>query len=115
MRRRNRYRDARDARQYGAKPEHCRYEHGEPARQRHARRLDTAVSLLPEIAEWCNANGWSLALRNHSHHWTFTGHGTTVEWWPSSAKFVRDKKWNQGIHTHDWAQVQSLLQRIDKI
>lgn len=35
--------------------------------------------------------------------------GAVAEWWPSSAKLVLDRKYERGVHAHDYEQVMRYL------
>ncbi len=80
-------------------------------RKRHRRRLKANLQYEPEIRAWCQRNRWILAIKNRGHHWIFSRGDTVIEWWPSSAKLIVDKRWKEGIHCHDYKQVLKLLGR----
>lgn len=78
--------------------------------QRHSRRKKNALDHLPEIQKWCREHQWSLRITNGGHQWTFTTHQKKlIEWWPSSGKIVIGKKWDEGIHCHDYKQLLELF------
>lgn len=85
----------------------------EDPKDRHARRLHAALKDFDKVVEWCVANRWELDLKNRGQHWVFTRDKCIVEWWPSSAKLVIDKNWNDGIHCHDYNQALVILHRVD--
>jgi hypothetical protein len=80
------------------------------SRRTRRRNLADALRAHEHAAGWCDQHGWSLRVHNGGHHWIFEREGTVVEWWPSSAKLVRDKAWTSGIHTHGWEQVERILE-----
>lgn len=66
------------------------------------------------LRSFCDtAGGLSLAICNNGHHWNFVSVSPyamfVVEWWPSSAKLVIQRKYNAGIHTHDAVQVMKII------
>lgn len=88
----------------------CKYRKGESGRARHKRRLQFNVSeFLDEAIAWSDERGIVLSVSNEAHHWRFSRGKTLVEWWPSSAKCVVNLQWNNGIHVHDWIQLQEVL------
>ena len=108
-RQRNRKPDAQQANEIAGKSEISKYPHGLGWKARHSQRLSLAHKHYADAAVWCEENGWSLRISNEGHHWMFTKNGVLAEWWPSSAKLVRDKVWSKGIHTHGWDQVAKIL------
>ena len=91
------------------KSEEVPYIEGESASDRHQRRLDAAQAALAEVAPWCEEHGVCLTVSNDGHHWRFNIGGGVAEWWPSSAKLVFDKKWDDGVHVHGTKQLLRLL------
>lgn len=53
--------------------------------------------------------GLTLDVMNGGQHWKIRKEGFVAEWWPSSAKLVVNKHWQNGIHVHDYKQVLSVL------
>ena len=86
-----------------------RYRHGESPGCRHYRRLQTNLAAAANVEEWCREHGIVFRVSNKGHHWTFRRGRTVVEWWPSSAKLVVNKRWKDGSHVHDWKQAQTLV------
>jgi len=84
---------------------------GEDGGERHDRRLRENLHWRGKVEDLCNAWGISFEVKNSGHHWIFKHGKRVAEWWPSSAKLVLDKKWDSGIHTHDWSQVLDILMR----
>jgi len=84
---------------------------GEPPIQRHRRRLQTNCEHFGEMLAWCHQRGLTLIMRNKGQHWQIYKDGIMVEWWPSSAKLVFNKHWYNGIHCHDYKQVQREIER----
>lgn len=81
----------------------------EGASQRHERRLIVNLDARAEVKKWCEANGWQLTIKNDGHHWQMKKDNVLVEWWPSSAKLVKDKQWAKGVHCHDWQKLVKYL------
>ena len=78
--------------------------------ERHARRKSVALASVPAFEAWCSENEWKITVKNDGHHWILVYRdGTLAEWWPSSAKLVFEKRWNQGWHCHDVNQVREVL------
>lgn len=90
------------------------YIKGEEPEQRHARRLRVNQELLEEAKDFCRQNDIVMAVSNEGHHWRFKLPWHTVDWWPSSAKMVVDKKWCKGKHVHDVRQLLRELRWILK-
>ena len=84
---------------------------GEAFRDRHKRRKGTNLFFAHDLQKWCNEHGWKFEIKNDAHHWIFRKNKSLVEWWPSSAKLVKDKKWSKGIHCHDYLKVISFLEK----
>lgn len=77
---------------------------------RHEKRFKTAIATRQPLWKWCDANRVQMAVTNQSEHWTFSFAGELLaEWWPRTAKFVVYKRYDEGIHVHDWKQVTRLL------
>ena len=87
------------------------YKQGEPAKKRHARRLQQNKERLDIVLKWCDANGVSLEIKNDWHHWQFIVSGKTFDWWPSTAKLVIDQNYKRGIHVHDYTQVMKIIEK----
>lgn len=91
------------------------YRHGEHWRDRHERRLMTNLNRREYVDEFCQIFDVTLKVKNRGHHWIFErydfGRDRTLlaEWWPSSARMVFDKNWNDAIHVHDHDQATQLL------
>lgn len=81
-------------------------------KKRHARRKQAANDTEEKLRSWCVGNGWSLAVKNKGHHLIMQKGNVRAEWWPSSAKLVFNKKWNRGIHCHDYHIVIEQLCRV---
>ena len=78
---------------------------------RHRRRLEAAIAGTAQAQEVCKAAGIILHVYNDGHHWVFQYHSQRAEWWPSRAKMVFQRQWENGKHTHDWTQVVSVLRK----
>jgi hypothetical protein len=88
----------------------CPFVKGEDGTSRHYRRKRFNVSAAEEMRHWCREHGVLLHISNYGHHWSFHLPDKQLwEWWPSSAKLVKNKHWSDGIHVHDYEQVQSLI------
>jgi len=85
---------------------------GEGYRERHKRRLGIACETEADLRDWCAEHEITLNVSNEGHHWRFTLPGGTIaEWWPSTAKFVWEKRYRRGIHVYDWTQVRAQLMK----
>jgi hypothetical protein len=85
---------------------------GEGWKKRHSRRLHHNLDLETEAQSWCEERAIDLRITNGGHHWQFTlPSEDLVEWWPSSAKMVKNKRWRDGMHVHDWTQAQAVLEK----
>ena len=106
---RKRYRDRKGvgpSRLIPKRPSGDRYE---CPSDRHDRRKRANLANRTVLEEFCQEHGIALAIRNDGHHWLFRRKKILVEWWPSSAKLVVNKRWKQGIHIHDWEQARAQL------
>jgi len=108
MSRRTRIRDVKHAGRSSLVP----YRRGENPRQRHARRLHSNLHYEAQVREWCHDHGFGLRISNEGHHWQLTKDKFVAEWWPSSAKLVFHKQWNQGCHCHDYRQALEMIERV---
>lgn len=79
---------------------------------RHDRRLETNLSAEDAVAQWCREHKVRFWIKNEGHHWIFKRDLEMVEWWPSSAKFVKNKQWDRGVHVYDYKQA---LQQLTKM
>lgn len=52
------------------------------------------------------------SYRNEGHHWWLNEDKFLAEWWPSSAKLVINKQWNEGRHCHDYRQALEMIERV---
>ncbi len=86
------------------------YRSGEDFSIRHARRLSANLEREVEVRQWCQQRGLMLRITNEGHHWQITDGGFLAEWWPSSAKLVIGKRWQDGIHCHDYKQALKLIE-----
>lgn len=84
----------------------------ETPKERHERRKNAAADAQESIAKWCEEHTVEMIVSNDGHHWRFLKEKNTVEWWPSSAKMVVNKRWKDGLHVHDFKQVISILTRV---
>jgi hypothetical protein len=112
---------------------------GEGYRKRHLRRKAVAMSLKPVLEGWAKQHKYDLEIKNDGHHWILKGPilrglrkvlvshrracqpftrafsrmlsqaDLTVEWWPSTAKFVFDRRYRVGIHVYDTRQLCGVL------
>lgn len=78
---------------------------------RHARRMNANLNHADELKNWCGEHGWRFDIKNEGHHWMITKGKTIVEWWPSSAKLVKNKQWGRGYHCHDYLKVIEFLEK----
>jgi len=82
-------------------------------RDRHARRKKVNLSQSKKLKQWCKENNWKFEIKNKGHHWIFKQGRTLLEWWPSSAKLVKNKQWHKGLHCHDYLKVIHQLRRAN--
>ena len=85
------------------------YDPNETKKERHDRRLRENLANRQKLIDWCGACGIQGFITNEGHHWRFVREKKLAEWWPSSAKLVKQKNWNRGIHVHDYEQAKRLL------
>lgn len=105
-RRRERFPDRRSV----GRSKHIPFVDGESFKDRHWRRLGMNAEQADAMREWCSKRGVKLSITNNGMHWQFQcPEGVLIEWWPSSAKLVIDKRWAHGIHVHDWTQAQRIV------
>jgi hypothetical protein len=79
---------------------------------RHARRLNVNLQQEVHVRRWCEKRGLTLRITNGGHHWQITDGRFLAEWWPSSAKLVTGKCWQDGIHCHDYKQVLKVIEDL---
>ncbi len=77
----------------------------ETDQERHERRLRTAMATRHKLEAWCDMNDLLLLVMDAGLHWKIDQPGFIAQWWPSTAKLVINKQWNNGIHVHDYEQV----------
>ena len=88
------------------------YKAHESYRERHERRKKENLHEEHNLRVWCEARNIILTIYNEGHHWQFhLASRRLVEWWPSSAKCVVDKRWGSGYHCHDVHQVKQVISR----
>jgi len=86
------------------------YKAGESYRERHERRKKQNLHEEHNLRVWCEGLGVILNIHNEGHHWQFhLPSRRLVEWWPSSAKCVVDKRWSNEWHCHDTHQVKQIV------
>lgn len=78
---------------------------------RHDRRKSRAMADLKKFEKWCRERGIVLRINNSGHHWQVYFGAGVIEWWPSSAKCVVNKKWTSGVHVHDAYQLRGVIKR----
>ena len=86
------------------------YYRAEDFRSRHSRRLTANLEQEAKVRRWCQQRGLTLRITNEGHHWQITDGGFVAEWWPSSAKLVIGKRWQDGIHCHDYKQALKIIE-----
>ena len=86
------------------------YDRSESSKSRHQRRKQTALEFSAELREWLEQHAFNFEVHNNGHHWIMRhASGLLVEWWPSSAKTIFDKRWRDGYHCHDWQQLRDVI------
>lgn len=93
-------------------PATVRYRRGESWSERHQRRFRINLRFLPDARRWCRERSIAFEVTHSGHHWQFEVQGVPVDWWPASAKCVVNKKFESGIHVHDWPQLIPILERL---
>jgi len=88
------------------------YKEGEHPSDRHSRRLDANLGHEAEVVAWCAPRDITLEVKNNGHHWIFKKGRWLAEWWPSSAKLVFNRKYQRGVHVHDWQQAVREIERV---
>jgi len=81
------------------------YIEGESKQLRHSRRSNAANGRQDQTRARLESIGWSLVLKDHGSHWIISRDKNIVEWWPSTAKAVVNKRWRNGVHVHDVNQL----------
>ena len=89
----------------------CPYIPGQPRQEARQRRLTTAIEDLDRLVKWAVENHIAMALRGEGQHWILRAGRRRIDWWPSSAKMVRDQEWARGIQVHDVDQLIHLAAR----
>jgi hypothetical protein len=84
---------------------------GEHPGTRHERRLEKNLGWKGCVAAWARRNRVTLKITNHGHHWRFTKKDREAEWWPSSARLVRQRKYDHALRVHDYQQAIEVLDR----
>jgi hypothetical protein len=91
----------------------------EEADDRHFRRYKFNLERSVDASGWCRENGIFLEIRNNGHRWTFRYKENTVDWYPSSAKLIINRDWENGYHIYDWIQAREIVfdekTRIDSL
>jgi len=90
---------------------------GEDPQERHARRLQSNLTDTERLEEFLRSIEFEFEIKNYGHHWIMKRprDGQYIEWWPSSAKLIFDKYWNDGHHCHDVDQVIAVItERLQK-
>lgn len=81
----------------------------EEPRARHNRRLAYNLALFDEAGGWCQEHGITLELKNEGQHWRFRYRETVIDWWPSTAKLLINRDWENGYHIYDWLQAREIV------
>ena len=81
----------------------------ESASERHSRRLHANLEARTDVASALTNAGFDLVVKNDGQHWIIRKGEIVWEWWPSSAKLVRNKNWRAGVHCHDYKQLLNAL------
>lgn len=85
---------------------------GEAPESRHARRKKTNLDQGPAIvAAWASRVGVRFRITNDGHHWQFRYADLSVDWWPSTAKLVRNQRFPEGVHVYDYEQAMAIAAR----
>lgn len=84
---------------------------GETYRQRHGRRLREAHAHLPDLNRIASDSGWKIRVLNQGSLFEVMAGPHRYEWWPATAKVVVNKKYERGIHCHDFQQLVTIIER----
>lgn len=88
---------------------------GEAASDRHGRRLVFNLRREHLVKDWATKCGINLWISNRGHHWRFKKGKAIAEWWPSSARLVRQQKYDNPLHVHDYHQaIASITKHFQK-
>lgn len=89
------------------------YNYCEGRKARHRRRKRVNVYMKDYLHEWCKNNGWTLEIKDNGYHWIlyYNQLELCVEWWPSGAKLIINKDWENGLHCYDIDQVKKTLRK----
>ncbi len=82
---------------------------------RHTRRLNVNLDNQEKVKTFCEQHDIKLRINNGGHHWIFEKNDKMLEWWPSSAKLVKNKNWKTGLHVHDYEQAMAEVEKFFKI
>ena len=47
------------------------------------------------LVRFCGDHGVGMAVTNHGVHYQFSRDNKVVDWWPTTGKYVVDKKWRK--------------------
>lgn len=87
---------------------------GEHPKVRHIRRKHFNLQFTNEVRAFCAIHNLRFSVKNFGYHWMVSQkgkNGKLVEWWPSTAKVVINKRFSQGIHVHDYRQFIEIIKK----
>lgn len=92
----------------------CPFIPGDDASDRHARRMDTAVSMVEEVRAELNQRDPDLVLKVCSPgHWQIRdGKTILAQWWPESGRFVPGEEYNRARKCHDVRQMLAAFGKV---
>lgn len=83
----------------------------EKTRKEHKIKLKINTCGIKTVEKWCIDNGWHLKIHNNGVHWNLSKQEKIIDWWPSTSKYVRNKKFNQGAICYDYEQLIQFLEK----
>lgn len=87
------------------------YDPHEETEKRHARRAQAAHNHLPILKQYCEVQGWRIRVLNDGNLIEIMAGPHRYEWWPGTAKVIVNKKYERGIHCHDYQQLIRIIER----
>ncbi len=82
---------------------------GEVAIKRHSRRLAINISYWEVFHDYLHRHNFNCSQSQDQEHWTIYNGKEYYEFWPRSAKLIRNRKYRHGIHSHDILQVLEVI------
>lgn len=61
------------------------------------------------MAQWAHHRGIAVEVKNDGHHWLFRRGDRVCEWWPSSGRFVAQRRYKKPRKIYDVDQAKEAL------